>query len=83
MGDNAAGVLDFAFRMRPGTKRVALVGGTAPNNVYSEQVFRKGLEPYLEKLELIDLTKLSDGGDPGPGGFSSPGHHRPLRGYLQ
>jgi hypothetical protein len=44
-GDNAAGLLDFAFRMRPGTKHVALVGGTAPNNVYSEQVFRKGLEP--------------------------------------
>jgi PAS domain S-box-containing protein len=58
-GDNAAGVLDSAYRMRPGTKRVALVGGTAPNNVYSEQVFRKGLEPYLEKLELINLTKLS------------------------
>ena len=58
-GDNATGMLDFAFRMRPGTKRVALVAGTAPNNVYSEQVFRKGLEPYLEKLELIDLTKLS------------------------
>jgi PAS domain S-box-containing protein len=58
-GDNAAGLLDFAFRMRPGTKHVALVGGTAPNNVYSEQVFRKSLEPYLEKLELINLTKLS------------------------
>ena len=58
-GDNAAGVLDSAFRMRPAAKRVALVGGTSPNNQYSEQVFRKGLEPYLEKLELIDLTKLS------------------------
>ena len=58
MGDNAAGVLDSAFRMRPGTKRVALVGGMAPNNFYSEQVARKGLEPYLEKLELIDLTRL-------------------------
>ena len=58
MGDNATDVLDSAFRMRPNTKRVALVGGTAPNNIYSEEVFRKGLEPYLEKLELIDLTKL-------------------------
>jgi hypothetical protein len=58
MGDNAAGVLDSAFRMRPGTKRVALVGGMAPNNIYSEQVARKGLEPYLEKLDLIDLTRL-------------------------
>ena len=58
-GDNAAGVMDSIYRMRPGTKRVALVAGTAPNNVYSEQVFRKGLAPYLEKLELINLTKLS------------------------
>jgi PAS domain S-box-containing protein len=58
-GDNAAGLLDFAFRMRPGTKHVALVAGTAPNNVYSEQVFCKGLEPYLGKLELINLTQLS------------------------
>ena len=57
-GDNVTGVLDSAFRMRPGTKRVALVSGTIPNNDYSEQVLRKGLEPYLEKLELIDLTKL-------------------------
>jgi signal transduction histidine kinase len=45
--------------MRLGIKHVALVGGTAPNNVYSEQVFRKSLEPNLEKLELINLTKLS------------------------
>jgi PAS domain S-box-containing protein len=58
-GDNVTGVLDSAFRIKPGTKRVALVGGTSPNNIYSEQLFRKGLEPYLEKLELIDLTKLS------------------------
>jgi PAS domain-containing protein len=44
--------------MRPGTKRVAIVAGTTPNNIYSEQIFRKSLESYLEKLELIDLTKL-------------------------
>jgi PAS domain-containing protein len=59
LGDNAIGMLDSAFRMRPGTKRVAIVAGTTPNNIYSEQIFRKCLEPYLEALELIDLTKLS------------------------
>ena len=59
MGDNAAGVLDAAIRMRPGTRRVAMVAGTSPNNVYTELVFRKGLEPYQEKLELINLTRLS------------------------
>jgi PAS domain S-box-containing protein len=57
-GDNTAGVLDFALRVKPGTKHVALVGGTAPNDIYSEQLFRKGLEPYLQELELIDLSKL-------------------------
>ena len=61
MGDNASGVLDAAIRMRPGTRRVAVVGGTAPNNVYTELVFRKGLEPYQEKIEPIDLTRLSMG----------------------
>ena len=58
MGDNIAGVLDAALRMRPDTKRVALIAGTAPNDAYSEQVFRNGLKPYAGKLELIDLTKL-------------------------
>jgi PAS domain S-box-containing protein len=57
-GDNTTGILDFALRVKPGTKHVALVGGTAPNAIYSERLFRKGLDPYLEKLELIDLTKL-------------------------
>jgi PAS domain S-box-containing protein len=59
LGDNATGMLDCAFLMRPGTKRVAIVAGTTPNNIYSEQIFRKSLESYLEKIELIDLAKLS------------------------
>ena len=58
MGDNSAGLLDTALRLRPGTQRVALVGGTAPNDIYGEQIFRKGLDPYLGRLELIDLTRL-------------------------
>ena len=58
MGDNIAGVLDAALRMRPDIKRVALIAGTGPNDAYSEQVFRNGLKPYAGRLELIDLTKL-------------------------
>ena len=58
MGDNIAGLLDSVFRMRPGTKRVALVSGTSGNDVYSEMIFRNGLKPYAGKLDLIDLTKL-------------------------
>ena len=42
MGDNIAGVVDAALRMRPDTKRVALIAGTAPNDVYGEQIFRNG-----------------------------------------
>ncbi|HUJ89281.1 MAG TPA: hypothetical protein VLX12_03735, partial [Syntrophorhabdales bacterium] len=59
LGDNAATVLESALRLRPGTKNFALVAGTAPNDAYSELVFRNALEPYAGKLDLIDLTKLS------------------------
>jgi signal transduction histidine kinase len=59
VGDNAASVLESALRLRPGTKRVALVAGTAPNDVYIETIFRNALKPYAGKLDLIDLTKLS------------------------
>jgi PAS domain S-box-containing protein len=58
VGENVAGVLEDALRMRPGTKRFALVAGNSSNDAYGEQIFRKGLEPYTGKIELIDLTKL-------------------------
>ena len=58
LGDNIAGIMDSAFRLRPDTKRIALVAGTSRNDVYSEMIFRKGLERHAEKIELIDLTKL-------------------------
>lgn len=59
IGDNITGVMAEALRMRPQTKRVALVAGTAPNDAQSEQVFRRWLRPYAGRIELIDLTKLS------------------------
>jgi hypothetical protein len=59
LGDDIAGLMDAALRMRPATKRVALVAGTTPNDAYSEQVFRQGLRRNAGTLELIDLTKLS------------------------
>lgn len=58
MAENIAGVIDAAFRMRPLTKRVALISGTGPNDAYGEEVFRNGLKPYAGKLELVDLAKL-------------------------
>jgi len=58
LGDNIAGILDNAFRMKPGTKHVALVAGTSANDLASERIFRKGLEPYAKKIDLVDLTKL-------------------------
>jgi signal transduction histidine kinase len=58
LGDNITGVLDSVFRMRPGTKSAALVAGTSGNDIYSEMVFRRGLQRYPRKLDLIDLTKL-------------------------
>jgi signal transduction histidine kinase len=58
LGDNTASVLEIALRLRPGTKRVALVAGTSSNDAYSEMIFRDALKPYAGKLDLIDLTKL-------------------------
>jgi PAS domain S-box-containing protein len=58
LGDNIAGMLDSAFRMKPGTKHVALVAGASANDLASERIFRRGLEPYAKKVDLIDLTKL-------------------------
>ncbi len=58
LGNNAALVLDDALRLRPGTKRVALVSGTTANDVLADGVIRDGLKAYAGKLELIDLAKL-------------------------
>jgi len=57
--ESITGVMDAALRVRPKTKRVALVAGTAPTDAYSEQVFRRGLRLYARKIDVIDLTKLS------------------------
>jgi hypothetical protein len=56
-GENITSVLDSALHMRPRTKHMALVAGSSPNEAYSEMVFRKGLEPYAGKIDLIDLTR--------------------------
>jgi PAS domain S-box-containing protein len=58
LGDNIAGILDSAFRLKPDTKRVALVAGTSPSDVFGEMILRRGLTLYARKLDLIDLTKL-------------------------
>ena len=58
-GDNITGLMDAALRLRPKTKRVALIAGTAPSDTSMEQIFRIGLRPYAGKIGLIDLTKLS------------------------
>ena len=57
--ENAGDVLETALRMRPGTRRVALIGGVARTDRYSQEVARKGLERFAGRLELIDLTMLS------------------------
>jgi PAS domain S-box-containing protein len=58
MGDNISGVLDAALRMKPDTKRVALVSGISPLDIYNEQIFREGIKRYSHRLELIDLSRL-------------------------
>jgi PAS domain S-box-containing protein len=61
IGDNVTGALDEALRLRPQAKRAALIGGTMPNDVYYGETIRKVLRSYAEKIDLIDLTKLSMG----------------------
>jgi PAS domain S-box-containing protein len=58
MGEGVTGLVETALRLRPETKRIALIAGTTPNDAYTERVFRRGLTPYAGKMELIDLTKL-------------------------
>ena len=58
IGENSTGILEAALRMRPGTKRVALIAGVSRDDAHAEEVARKGLEPFAGRLELIDLTKL-------------------------
>ncbi len=59
MGENIAGVLDAALRMRPATKRIALVAGVSPLDLYNNQIIRDGLKRYPVTFEQIDLTQLS------------------------
>ncbi len=58
-GENASGLLDSILRIRPGTKAVALVSGKATNNLYARQIFINCLEQYHNKLQLIELARLS------------------------
>jgi PAS domain S-box-containing protein len=58
MGDNGIDLLDDAQRLRPGTKRVALVAGTAPVDEGIARIFREALKRYSGRLDLIDLTRL-------------------------
>jgi PAS domain S-box-containing protein len=56
---NVTAVLEDIFRLKPQTKRIALVSGVAPNDVYSEQMIRRGLEALKDLIEVIDITKAS------------------------
>lgn len=59
VGDNVGAVIDTILRLRPETKRVALVSGVSPNDVYGERLIRGILRQYAGRLELIGLTGLS------------------------
>jgi signal transduction histidine kinase len=59
MDDNISNMVDDALRLKPETKHIALIAGTAANDTFSEQIFRVTLGAYAGRFELIDLTKLS------------------------
>lgn len=57
-GDNVTDLLKTVLRMKPHTKRFALIAGTSPGDIYSKRIFQEGLKPYEGKFDLIDLTTL-------------------------
>lgn len=59
LGENISGILEAVSSMKPRTRRIALIAGTTANDIYNEQIFRKGLKSFARRFELIDLTKLS------------------------
>jgi PAS domain S-box-containing protein len=59
LADNVTGVLDAALNIKPHTRRIALVAGISPLDIYGEKNFLEGLKKYVGRVELIDLTKLS------------------------
>jgi PAS domain S-box-containing protein len=58
VGDNSSGMMNETLRIKPGTKRVALVAGTTPNDEHSARLFREALKRYADRLDVIDLTGL-------------------------
>lgn len=56
---NLTGLIDAALRLRPKTKRIAVISGASPNEILNDQQNRAVLKRYAKKIDLIDLTKLS------------------------
>lgn len=59
IGDSISHLMSEIFLLRPGTKHLALISGTAPNDIYGETLYRNAFIPYGHTIDLIDLTKLS------------------------
>ncbi len=57
-GDNISGLLETALQLFPNTKHIALIAGTAPSDEAAEQLYRRGLEPYAGRIEVLALPKL-------------------------
>jgi len=57
--DNASAIIADVLRLKPGTQRFALVGGSAPVDAMCDTLIRSALKKYEGRFELIDLTKLS------------------------
>jgi len=56
-----AGLLETALRIHPQTRRVAIVSGASKTDLILEKGFRRALEPYARRLDLIYLTRLPMG----------------------
>jgi signal transduction histidine kinase len=54
-----AATINLALRLLPGTRHVALLGGSAPADTYWADVARKDLATFAGRLEIIDMVGLS------------------------
>ena len=57
--DELRSIIGEALRLKPKTKRIAMVGGTAAQDIVKEQIFRSDFKHYAGSTDLIDLTTLS------------------------
>jgi PAS domain S-box-containing protein len=59
VGQKITELMDDVRRLRPQTRRVALIAGTSDSDRHAEMAYRQALMEHEPETDLIDLTSLS------------------------